>query len=117
MKIRRFTSLLMILLLTAVGCTTAPEPTPTTVPPTQAATNVPAEHASGKTTLVIADISDAPTDVIEAFQPMADYLAANLAEQGIQDGVVKVAPDIDSMARLLESGEVDLYFDSPYPAL
>lgn len=117
MKIQRFATLLLILLLTAVGCTTAPEPTSTSLPPTQPSTAVPVDNASGKTTLTIADISDAPTDIIESFQPMADYLAANLGEYGIQQGVVKVAPDIASMARLLESGEVDLYFDSPYPAL
>ncbi len=117
MKIQRFISLLLILLLTAVGCTTASEPTPTTAPATQAPTSVPADSASEKTILVIADISDAPTKTTASFQPMADYLADHLAEHGIQEGVVRVAPDLDSMARLLESSEVDLYFDSPYPAL
>ena len=36
---------------------------------------------------------------------------------GIQQGKVVVAPDLATMMGYLETGQVDLYFDSPYPAL
>ena len=48
---------------------------------------------------------------------MADYLAAQLTDLGIRQGKVVVAPDLATMMDYLETGQVDLYFDSPYPAL
>jgi phosphonate transport system substrate-binding protein len=48
---------------------------------------------------------------------MADYLAAHLAAYGYTAGVVKVAPDPQTMAIWLKTGQVDLDFDSLYPAL
>ena len=67
--------------------------------------------------LVLGDISDKPVRIIERFQPLADYLADQLEEHGISEGRVKVAPDLPTMTRWIANGEVDLYFDSPYPAL
>lgn len=69
------------------------------------------------TILVVADISDTPTRVIGWFTPMAEYLSEKLADQGITGFEVKVAPDIETMIAWLASGEVDLYFDSVYPAM
>ena len=67
--------------------------------------------------LVVGDISDEPAETIKGTQPLADYLAAQLKEQGITQGEVKIAPDLNTMIQWMKDGEVDLYFDSPYPAL
>ncbi len=67
--------------------------------------------------LVLADVSGNAAWTIEHFQPLADYLANNLAEFGIQEGKVVVTKDLPTMMDYLESGQVDLYFDSPFPAL
>lgn len=67
--------------------------------------------------LVLGDISDDPTRRIRRTQPLADYLAANLADLGITGGEVRIAPDLDTMIDWIKNGEVDLYFDSLYPAM
>jgi phosphonate transport system substrate-binding protein len=67
--------------------------------------------------IVLGDISSDVEETIQAHQPMVDFLAANLGEFGITHGEVKVAPDMDTMINWMESGEVDLSFDSPYPVM
>jgi phosphonate transport system substrate-binding protein len=67
-------------------------------------------------TITVGDIADDPVEVIEGTQPIADYVAANLSEYGITNAEVRIAASIDEMAELLANGEVDLYFDSAYPA-
>jgi len=79
-------------------------------------TDVPATASVETRAIVLGDISDDPAEVIEGTQPLADYLASHLSDYGITEGQVKIASSTDEMARLLESGEVDLYFDSVYPA-
>lgn len=74
------------------------------------------ENEAGEA-LVIGDISDEPAETIKGTQPLADYLATELADYGISHGEVKIAPDLDTMTQWMEEGKVDLYFDSPYPAL
>lgn len=66
--------------------------------------------------IVIGDIGDDPAEIIEGVQPLADYLASQLGEYGITEGQVRVASTSDEMIRLLNSGEIDIYFDSVYPA-
>ena len=66
--------------------------------------------------IVLGDISDDPAEVIEGAQPLADYLAGQLGEFGITEGRVRVVASTEEMAQLLANGEVDLYFDSTYPA-
>lgn len=76
---------------------------------------------SGQTTdraaeIVIGEISGDPIEAVEEAQPLADYLAANLEDYGIVSGRVVVADDMDEMIALFEDGEVDLWFDSVFPA-
>ncbi len=102
---QRLTLFLVILwVLTACGAETTETP--------EAATAVPAGR-----TLVLGDISDEATETIRGTQPTADFLAAQLADVGISGGTVKIAPDLDTMIQWMKDGEVDLYFDSPYPVL
>jgi len=82
------------------------------VVPTEAPSPAPVETRA----IVLGDISDDPAEVIEGTQPLADYLASQLGDYGITEGQVRVASSTDEMAQLLESGKVDLYFDSTYPA-
>jgi len=83
-------------------------PAPTDAPITE---DVAVTHA-----IVLGDISDDPAEVIEGTQPLADYLASQLADYGITEGQVRIASSTDEMAKLLSDGDVDLYFDSTYPA-
>lgn len=99
---------LVLALLTA--CAGAPGAAPVAEEP---------ESSSDVTTerlLVLGEISDDPGEVIEGAQPLADYLAANLADFGYTGGQVRVVKSIEEMTELLKNGEVDIYFDSTYPA-
>lgn len=70
---------------------------------------------SGKT-IILGDISDDPGEVIEGTQPLADYVADQLSDFGYSEGQVRIARSMGEMSQLLKNGEVDLYFDSVYPA-
>jgi phosphonate transport system substrate-binding protein len=100
-----FLSIVLALLGCGVQAAPAPAPEPAAVEPT----------AKGK--IVFGDVSDEPAKEIARYQPLADYLAAHLGEVGIGVGEVKIAPDMETMTQWLAAGEVDLYFDSPYPAM
>lgn len=52
-----------------------------------------------------------------SLQPLADLLAAQLRHAGVTGGTVRTADSLEEMAAWLRSGQVDLYFDSAYPAL
>jgi len=66
--------------------------------------------------IVFGDISDDPAEVIEGAQPIANYVAKKLQAYGYTGGQVKVAASTEEMVALLKNGEVDIYFDSVYPA-
>lgn len=97
---------LLAVILFAAGCQPATLSSPT-----------PDATATPGVSLVLGDISDEPAETIKGTQPMADYLAARLGSHGVGRGEVKIAPDLETMIQWMEMGEVDLYFDSPYPAL
>ena len=87
------------------------------IPSADSATTEPAENPPAEQlAIVLGDISDDPAEVIEGTQPLADYLASQLADFGITEGQVRIVSSADEMAQLLASGEIDLYFDSVYPA-
>jgi ABC-type phosphate/phosphonate transport system substrate-binding protein len=116
------TTLTLLSVIVLAGCATAATPAPTEAPATEkpteaAATEAPTEAATeaGKA-IVIGDIGNDPAQIIEGAQPFATWLAGQLKDQGITEGVVKVASSDEEMANMLKNGEVDLYFDSVYPA-
>ncbi|VXD14035.1 putative secreted protein [Planktothrix serta PCC 8927] len=102
-------NLLLLGVVTLTVACTQTSPTPSAMTPTATPT--------GTKTLVIGDVTNQPAKKITRYQPLADYLAAHLSQFGIGVGEVKVAPDVGTMAEFLKSGQVDLYFDSPYPAM
>jgi phosphonate transport system substrate-binding protein len=106
MQYKQLWSILAFLVILG-SCTTVPStPTPTSAPTVVSATT---------RTLVLGDIGDDPAERIKEFQPLADYLSLNLVEFGIAEVGIKIAPDFDTMIAWMRSGQVDLYFDSPYP--
>lgn len=106
-----FVSLILTLLL-LVACTSSDD---ATAEPTEEVT-ASSQETSGRP-LVLADISGNPDRVFGRFQPLADYLAVRLGEFGITSGEVRVASDIETMIAWMNSGEIDLYFDSLFPVM
>ncbi|MCA1900507.1 MAG: phosphate/phosphite/phosphonate ABC transporter substrate-binding protein [Chloroflexi bacterium] len=85
-------------------------------PASPPAETLPAPTPVAERFIVFGDISDDPAEVIEGTQPLADVLAAGLAEYGVSGAKVKVVNSPQEIIQLLKSGEIDLYFDSVYPA-
>ncbi len=112
---RNFLGNILIICVTAtlMGCT----PEGSTTITTESGTSEPTTTTTGTETIIIADISNNPAKKIKRYQPLADYLATNLSEFDIGVGEVQVASDMPTMIQWLKNGEVDLYFDSPYPAM
>lgn len=104
--------MILLVLFGATAC--AAQTTPTSLPAIE--TPNPTQTAMSERPIVLGDISDDPAEVIEGAQPIADYLALQLKDYGITSGKVRVAASAEEMAELLKSGQVDLYFDSTYPA-
>jgi phosphonate transport system substrate-binding protein len=90
-----------------LGCSLQPTETPVaTEPPTPCV----------GLAITLGDVEDQPTEVISGIQPFANYLAARLAPYGIACGRVRVVDTVDEMVELIKKGEMDIYFDSMYPA-
>lgn len=67
--------------------------------------------------LHVGSISPEAGDEIKKYTPIVAYLAKALQSEGIDQGRVVVARSISEMAQLFKQAKVDLYVDSPYPAL
>ncbi len=63
--------------------------------------------------IAVEDVQDEVND----FLPFTEFIAGRLKERGVVGGQVKIARDIPEMATFLEQGEVDIFIDSPFPAL
>lgn len=73
---------------------------------------------AGQGTLVIGNIDASnPSEKIAEFQPLVDFLVAHLEEFGFTEGRIVIARDPSEMARMLGSGEVDIYIDAAIPSL
>ena len=114
---------LSLMVALAVAACSAATPAPSsepTQPPTAAPTSVPTQAATatpaGQTVITMGDIGSDPAVIIDGTQPIADYIASKLGKYGITKGQVKIAKDADEMTQWLKDGQVDLYFDSVYPA-
>ncbi|MEM9448911.1 MAG: phosphate/phosphite/phosphonate ABC transporter substrate-binding protein [Cyanobacteria bacterium P01_E01_bin.6] len=78
---------------------------------------VPDIELTAEEALVLGDISGNPTQKIAQYEPLADYLTSRLTEVGVKEVSIKIAPDLETMQDWIASGDVDLYFDSPYPVM
>ena len=108
---RRLADAFVVLAVLATSsCAAHPRTAPVAAEP--AAVEVPRES-----TLVLGSVSDDPVDEVAEFGPFADVLAGRLAPAGVERVGVRVSGSVAEMAELLRAGEVDVYLDSPYPAL
>jgi len=112
-KIQR--KILLIVMLFSIPFLAACQPTATPTP--EQSTLVPVANLTKDQILTIGIVSPDPAGTIAGFQPMMDYMAKQLSEQGIVKGNVVVTPDLDTMVQKLKSGDVDLFYESPYGAL
>ncbi|MEM7065493.1 MAG: phosphate/phosphite/phosphonate ABC transporter substrate-binding protein [Cyanobacteria bacterium P01_B01_bin.77] len=74
-------------------------------------------NTSGGDAIILTDVDFDPDSLIPETQPVADYLSSKLKKVGVSRGEVKIAPDVDTVAEWMLSGEVNLYFDSVFPAM
>ncbi len=112
LRFRNTFSMFIALAILLTACGTADSDSSTATPEPGAA------GQSAGTAIVIGNVeSTNPADKIAEFQPLADYLAANLGNFGITEGKVVLARDTTEMANMLSDGEADIYFDAAFPAL
>lgn len=104
-----FLILMLVFTLVFAGCSPA-------APQVDEQAPAVAVKAPPEQTITIGIVSDDPADAIATFQPLAGYLAEKLADQNILAGKVVVTATVEDMEAKLISGEVDLYFESPYGA-
>src|SRR5687768_11233027 len=87
-----------ILLFVLVACDSdQPADNPDTPEATAVEQAAATEEAAAARPIVLGDISDNPARRIQRIQPLADYLATNLADQGFNAGEARIAPDLDTM--------------------
>lgn len=74
-------------------------------------------HAVEAASIHVGSVALQPADEIKRFWPIVNYLTEKLRPEGINQGKVVVVKSISGMAELLREGKVDLFIDSPFPAL
>ena len=104
-------SIFVMVTLTLSAC--QPEAAPTS----EAVAPIPVANLTQEQILTIGVVSDDPAGTIEGYQPFMDYIAKQLGDLGIVQGNVVVTADFDTMDEKLKSGEVDLFYETPYGAL
>lgn len=114
--------LLLVLSWFLLACNSASvvESTPEAISaPQESVTLTPdvSELSQANGVIVLADISNDPVENITLFQPLANYLAVRLVDLRIGKSEIKIAPDLETMAEWLATGQADLYFDSLYPSM
>ncbi|MGI9437530.1 MAG: phosphate/phosphite/phosphonate ABC transporter substrate-binding protein [Geminicoccaceae bacterium] len=67
-------------------------------------------------TLVLGSVSNNIKKHLARFQPLVEYLQAELSADGITDIQIAVLPSSDAMADALRDKRVDIFFDSPLVA-
>jgi phosphonate transport system substrate-binding protein len=90
---------------------------PKAAPASEALSPLPDENLSRDQILSIGVVSSDPAGTIESYQPLADFLSKQMSSFGIKQGIVINALDLDAMVEKLKSGEVDIYYESPYGAM
>ncbi|MCG8334622.1 MAG: phosphate/phosphite/phosphonate ABC transporter substrate-binding protein [Proteobacteria bacterium] len=68
-------------------------------------------------TLILVSIGKDISKKIKSRQPFVNYLAKHLRSEGIEKGQVKVVEGIPQVASMINSGEADIFVDSPFPVL
>ncbi len=58
-----------------------------------------------------------PVKKVQKRTPFVNYLVKGLRSEGITKGKIMVAEDIEQMIQLITSNKVDIFIDSPYPAV
>jgi phosphonate transport system substrate-binding protein len=68
-------------------------------------------------TISVGDISNNPAEKIKSFLPFVNYLARQLQPERIDQGKVVIARSIPEMASYVKESKVDLFVESPFPAV
>ncbi len=76
-----------------------------------------ADTPTQKTELVIGVLSNKAQKHIRFSQPLADYLAKELVDFGIEQASVKVTNNISQIGNWLDNGQIDLFSDTVFTAL
>lgn len=68
-------------------------------------------------TFILAKVADNPKKVYSRLKPLAEYLAAQLADQGITKGDIMIAPDNKTIVSWVKQGKVDMVTETPFSAV
>jgi phosphonate transport system substrate-binding protein len=77
----------------------------------------PAAFAAESLRIVIGRISEKPRDHFARMRSLADYLAAEMAADGVTGVDVVLVDDLDEMRQLMASGRVDMISETAFMAL